>query len=77
MMEYRSKRTDVRMINGTRQMITKIIDISGNKGTKRVIKRGSTGRAKTSKKSLTKKEISCIKRCQFIPGLFHDCEAYI
>ena len=35
------------------------------------------GRKKTSKRKLTKKEIDCIRRCQFIPGLFKDCESCV
>ena len=29
---------------------------------------------KKSSKKLSKKEMECIRKCQFIPGLFRDCE---
>ena len=37
--------------------------------------KGSLFKEKTrkSKKPLTQKQIHCIKKCQFIPGLFKDC----
>lgn len=51
------------------------VSIKGKKGTKTVEIRNSSGRV-TQKKSkpLTKKEMECIRRCQFIPGLFSDCK---
>jgi hypothetical protein len=45
------------------------VDINGPRGTKSV-KKGK----RMTKKRLTRKEVNCIRRCQFIPGLFKDCE---
>jgi hypothetical protein len=54
---------------------TKRVRVMGKKGYKMITIRNKSGRiTKKSKKSLTSKEIKCIKRCQFIPGLFKDCE---
>jgi hypothetical protein len=54
---------------------TKRVRVMGKKGYKMITIRNNNGRiTKKSKKSLTQKEIKCIKRCQFIPGLFRDCE---
>jgi hypothetical protein len=48
------------------------VTIKGKTGYKILTIRKS-GKTKKSKKRLTKKEINCIKKCQFIPGLFKDC----
>ena len=50
------------------------VSIKGKKGTKSVIVYNRSGRmTKKASKSLTKKEIDCIRTCKFIPGLFRDC----
>lgn len=57
---------------------TNRVSIKGRRGFKMITMRNKSGRiTKKSKKRLTQKEIGCIKRCQFIPGLFRDCEACI
>ena len=56
-----------------RRTKTQRVTIRGSKGSKEITIK-QNGRSKTSKKKLTKKEIECIRKCQFIPGLFRDCE---
>jgi hypothetical protein len=50
---------------------TRRVTIKGKTGYKMLTIRKS-GKTKKSKKRLTKKEINCIKKCQFIPGLFRE-----
>ena len=53
----------------------KKVDIQGKKGTKEIIEKSLKGRTlRKSKKPLKPSEIKCIQKCQFIPGLFKDCE---
>jgi hypothetical protein len=60
--------------NGKRETKTNRVIIKGKKGYKMVTIRNKAG-LKKSRKRLTRKEIKCIKDCQFIPGLFKDCVA--
>jgi hypothetical protein len=51
-----------------------IVSIKNGKGYKSVETYGSKGKIKTRKRlPLTKKELACIRRNKFIPGLFKDC----
>jgi hypothetical protein len=59
--------------HGKQRTKTQRVVIRGSKGFKQVTLQGPTGKRRTSKKSLSKKEIACIRKCQFIPGLFQDC----
>ena len=77
MFQYNSVQTHVDLHNGKRRNKTQRVYIRGSKGFKQVTIQGSTGKRQTSKKSLTKKEIACIRKCQFIPGLFRECEQCI
>lgn len=53
---------------------TNRVKIKGNVGLKMVTIRNKSGKTtKKSKKRLTRKEIGCIKKCKFVPGLFKDC----
>ena len=76
MFRYTSEQMHSDMVDGKQKMKTKRVTIRGKSGYKSVTVR-INGRNKTSKRKLTKKEIDCIRRCQFIPGLFKDCEACI
>ena len=58
-----------------RRTKTQRVTIHGKKGHKEVTIQQNGKRSKTSKKKLSKKEIDCIRKCQFIPGLFKDCES--
>jgi len=50
------------------------VTIKGKVGYKSITFRNKSGRVtKKVKKRLTRKEISCIQRCHFVPGLFTDC----
>ena len=67
--------SDFRRGVGQTKTKTKRVTLRGKIGYKMVTIRGRGGRVtKKSKKRLTQSEIKCIKRCQFIPGLFKDCE---
>ena len=51
-----------------------VVSIKNGKGTKSVEEYSADGTRKSRKeKQLTAKELECIKKCQFIPGLFKDC----
>jgi hypothetical protein len=73
MFKYSSVQMHSDYINGKRKMKTQTVKINGKKGFKSVSVM-KNGRRQTSKKFLSKREIECIKRCQFIPGLFKDCQ---
>lgn len=74
MFEYGS--VQYHMENGKVKM--QKVHINGSKGYKEVVEKTSRGKtAKKSRKPLTKSEIRCIKKCQFIPGLFKDCKSCI
>jgi hypothetical protein len=50
------------------------VDIKDGKGVKRVETYNDKGKLKTRKeKKLNRHELECIKRNEFIPGLFKDC----
>ena len=74
MFRYDSAQVHSDNVNGFQRTKTTRVTIRGSKGSKEVIIKKKGRRAKTSKKKLTKKEIDCIRKCQFIPGLFRDCE---
>jgi len=76
MFTYTSEQTHSDFVKGNLQIKTKRVTIRGASGYKSVMTQFN-GRKKTSKRKLTKKEIQCIRRCQFIPGLFKDCEACV
>jgi hypothetical protein len=73
MFQYESVQTHIDLRNGKRRNKTQRVSIKGSKGFKQVTIQGP-GKKRTSKKPLSKKEIQCIRKCQFIPGLFRDCE---
>jgi hypothetical protein len=74
MFQYHSVQTHIDLQNGKRRNKTQRVSIKGSKGFKQVTILSPTGKRRTSKKPLSKKEIACIRKCQFIPGLFRDCE---
>jgi len=76
MFNYTSTQTHSDIIHGKRKIKIKRVTIRGKVGHKSVTIQ-TDGRKKTSKRKLTKKEIKCIQRCQFIPGLFKDCDACV
>jgi hypothetical protein len=76
MFTYTSEQTHSDLVKGKQQMKIKRVTIRGTSGHKSVITQVN-GRKRTSKRKLTKKEIQCIRRCQFIPGLFKDCESCV
>ena len=76
MFTYTSEQTHSDFVKGNLQIKTKRVTIRGTSGYKSVVTQ-INGRKKTSKRKLTKKEMKCIRRCQFIPGLFKDCESCV
>jgi hypothetical protein len=74
--KYHSEQTHIEFVNGVRQERHQIVDINGTKGTKTVIITRND-KTKKSLKQLSAKEIACIRRCEFVPGLFKDCEKCI
>jgi hypothetical protein len=76
MFNYNSVQTHSEFKNGKGLTKTNRVTIRGKRGFKMITIRNKSGRVtKKSKKSLTQKEIKCIKKCEFIPGLFKDCES--
>jgi hypothetical protein len=75
MFEYNSVQTHSEFKNGKGQSKINRVTIKGKKGFKSITIRNKSGKVlKKSEKRLTRKEISCIRKCQFIPGLFKDCQ---
>jgi hypothetical protein len=75
---YHSEQVHSTFHNGEGQTKVHTVNIRNGKGTKSVTLRNPRGRVmKHSTKKLTQKEIDCIRNCQFIPGLFRDCQACI
>ena len=80
MFTYPSVQTSVTAEKGKRpQVKTRKVKIHGNKGFKEITYKSKTNRGfrttRKSRKPLTKKEMACIRRCKFVPGLFKACEA--
>jgi hypothetical protein len=73
---YTSEQIHTEYSNGKKRMKTQRVVIHGNKGYKQVTVITNRKR-KTSNKPLTKKEIECIRRCEYVPGLFKGCEECI
>ncbi len=75
MFQYNSVQTHSDFKNGKGQMKTNRVTIKGKSGYKMITIRNKSGRVtRKSKKRLSPKEIKCIQRCQFVPGLFKDCQ---
>lgn len=75
MFEYHSQQIHSSFVRGKGRTKVQTVSIKGKKGTKSVEYRDRQGRVtRKSSKRLTKKEMDCIERCQFIPGLFKDCQ---
>ena len=78
MFRYTSVQTHSEFKNGKGQTKTRRVTIKGKSAYKMLIIRNNSGRVtKRVKKRLTKKEIKCIRKCQFMPGLFKDCQQCI
>jgi len=75
MFEYHSVQSHSDFKNRKGRTKIQSVSIRGKKGTKSVQIKDRAGRVtKKSSKKLSKKEMECIRKCQFIPGLFRDCE---
>lgn len=75
MFTYNSIQTHSEFKKGKGRTKTNRVTIRGKTGYKMITIRSASGRiTKKSKKRLSKKEIACIKKCQFVPGLFKECE---
>ena len=72
MFRYTSIQTHSEFKKGKRKIKTQRVVIKNNSGYKMVTIRNKG--TKKSKKKLNAKEIACIKKCEFIPKLFKDCE---
>ena len=76
MFKYTSVQSHSDFVNGTLKKKIQTVKINGKKGFKSVSV-VNNGRRSTSKKRLTRKEMACIRQCQFIPGLFKDCRSCV
>lgn len=75
---YHSEQVHSAFHNGEGQTKVNVVNIRNGKGTKSVTMRNKRGTVVgKSTKPLTQKEIDCIRNCQFIPGLFRDCQSCI
>jgi len=75
MFEYNSVQSHSDFKNGSGKTKINEVKINGTKGFKSVTIKNKAGKVvKKSKRRLTQKEIKCIRKCKFIPGLFKDCE---
>ena len=75
---YHSEQVHSSFHNGEGQTKVNVVNIRNGKGTKSVTMRNKRGKVVgKSTKALTQKEIDCIRNCQFIPGLFRDCQECI
>ena len=72
MFRYTSVQTRSEFKKGKRKSKTQRVVIKNNSGYKMVTIRNKG--TKKFKKKLNAKEIDCIKKCEFIPSLFKDCE---
>lgn len=71
---YHSEQVHSFYENGKGQTRRNVVDIKDGKGTKAVETYKVDGTLKSRKeKILTPSELECIKKNQFIPGLFKDC----
>ena len=73
---YHSEQTHIEYVNGKQKERRQIVDINGKNGTKTVIVTRN-GKKQKSTESLSPKEIECIRKCQFMPGLFKSCDKCI
>jgi hypothetical protein len=76
MFRYTSVQSHSDLMNGKGRTKIQKVNITGKKGFK-LVTIITNGKRKTSKKRLSQKEIGCIRRCQFVPGLFKDCMSCI
>lgn len=72
MYHYNSVQTHSEYKNGKNRTKTQRVVIQGKSGYKMVSIR-TNGKTRKSKKPLTVQQIKCIRKCQYIPGLFKDC----
>jgi hypothetical protein len=70
---YHSTQFHREFVNGEEVLKIQTVSINGKTGFKEVTIQ-QNGKKTTSKKSLKKKEIKCIQKCQYMPELFSDCE---
>jgi len=60
------------MVNGKAVQNEKNVSITNGKGTKSVSVTNN-GVTRKAEKSLNKKELGCIRKHKYVPGLFNDC----
>lgn len=71
---YHSEQVHSSFSNGKGETRRNIVNIQNGEGYKAVETYTAEGKLKTRKqKSLSRDELSCIKRSKFVPGLFKDC----
>ncbi len=71
---YHSEQVHSAFVNGKGGTRRNIVKIRNGKGEKAVELYSAKGKLQSRKtKGLTADEIACIKRNEFIPGLFRDC----
>lgn len=69
---YKSHQVHYSSVNGESRQQENTVNISKGKGTK-TVKVTQNGKTRKTSRKLTDNDIECIRRHQFIPGLFSDC----
>ena len=69
---YKSQQVHSVMVNGKVVHNEKNVSITNGKGTKSVVVT-ENGKTRKAQKSLNTNELRCIRKHQYVPGLFSDC----
>jgi len=72
--KYYSKQIHTSVKDGEHKTKITLVKIKGNRGFKEVVQKKGFRTVGKTRKMLKQKEINCIRKCKFIPGLFKDCE---
>ena len=69
---YKSHQMHFSSVNGETRKQENIVNITNGKGTK-TVRINQNGKTRKVTRKLTDENIECIRKHQFIPGLFNDC----
>lgn len=74
MFQYYSQQVHSHIVNGKGKTKIQTIKIKNKKGTKEVVVKNTKGKTLKTRKVLKSGDIRNIKKGNFIPGLFRDCQ---
>lgn len=69
---YQSHQVHSVSVNGKTVQRENIVTVNNGKGTKSIVVR-ENGKTRKSEKPLNSKELRCIRKHKYMPGLFQDC----